>query len=78
MARLNLDHEHIRNQLFKLASLREDERHAVAELIIHLSDVDDWYPEALRRELHKLQSSGTISEADRHAVEKSFFPEHNW
>lgn len=78
MARLNLDHEHIRNQLYKLSSLHEAERHAVAELIIHLSDIDDWYPEALRRELRKLQSAGAISEADRHAVEKSFFPEHGW
>lgn len=78
MAHLNLDHEHIRNQLYKLSALHEAQRLAVAELIIHLSDIDDWYPESLRRELHKLQSAGTINEAGRHAVEKSFFPEHAW
>lgn len=78
MARLNLDHGYIRARLAQLPSLRQAERNAVVKLVSRLSDADDWYPEVLRRELRKLQSAGTISETDRHAVEKAFFPDHAW
>ncbi len=78
MTRLNLTHEQVHSRLLKLLTLKPSERDAVAKLAIHLSDADDWYPEALRRELRKLQATGTISETDRHAVEKEFFPEHGW
>jgi len=78
MARLNMDHEHVRSQLYRIVNLHDIARHAVGDLIIKLSDADDWYPEALRRELLKLQHAGELSEANRHVVEKVFFPEHSW
>lgn len=78
MSKLNLTHEQIRSRLLKLGSLQQAERDAVAKAVIHLSEIDDWYPDALRRELRKLQSANAISETDRHVIEKEFFPEHGW
>ncbi len=78
MAHLSLSHDQIHNQLVKLSSLSQSDRDAVFKLITHLSGIEDWYPQALRRELQILQAENVISETDRHAVEHAFFPEHTW
>ena len=78
MAYLNLSHEQIRAKLFSIPAAHQAERDAAVGLVIHLSDIDDWYPESLRRELQKLESAGTITQAYRHAVEHGFFPERGW
>jgi hypothetical protein len=78
MTRLNLTHEQVRSRLLKFPSIHQDKREAVAQSVIHLSEMDDWYPDALRRELRKLQSKGLLNEAERHLIEKEFFPEHAW
>lgn len=78
MPSLHKTHDGIRTDLYHLSSLQSAEREAVAEAIIRLSDGDDWYPESLRRRLKELQSQRVISETDRHAVEKHFFPDHQW
>lgn len=78
MAHLPFSHEEVRAKLFHLPTLSEKERGGIVETLFALSDRDAWYPDALRRELKRLQSSGGISETDRHAVEKLFFPDHRW
>lgn len=78
MARLNWTHDQVRSKLYSISSLHEDVRHEIAELIIKLSDADDWYPDALRRSLHSLQDLGSLQEVDRHTIEKTFFPDHAW
>jgi hypothetical protein len=80
MARIGMTRDEIRTVLFELPALQgqESARHQIADMILRLSEADDWFPDPLRRGLHALQSSGLISEFDRHAVEKAFFPEHQW
>lgn len=78
MARLNITHDQVRSRMYGMSALREQTRHDVAELIIKLSDADDWYPESLRRGLHALQDHGALTESERHSVEKAFFPDHAW
>jgi hypothetical protein len=78
MANLNLTHEQIRTHMFGMHQLAEHERHAAADALIKLQTKDDWHPEALRRELHALQSAGKLNEATRHVIEKKFFPGHTW
>ena len=78
MPRLNWTHDQVRNKLYSVSSLHENVRHEIAELIIKLSDLDDWYPDALRRKLHALQDLGSLKEIDRHTIEKTFFPDHVW
>lgn len=78
MPRLPFSHEEVRAKLFHVPTLNEKERHDVAETMFALSERDAWFPDALRRELKRLQSSGGISETDRHAVERLFFPDHGW
>ena len=80
MSRINLTLEEIRDLLFHLPVLegKETARHQIADMMMHLSGADDWFPEPLHRALINLQTSGVISELQRHAVEKAFFPEHTW
>lgn len=78
MAHIQHSHEEVRALLFKIPTLGHVEREKVAEVIFHLSDQDQWFPDALRRELRGLQAQGDVSELDRHAVEKAFFPDHDW
>lgn len=78
MARLNLTHEQIRSKMYAMSGLHEATRSAIADLIIRLSDADDWYPESFRRGLRALQDLGTLADGERHNVEKAFFPDHTW
>ncbi|HWQ99659.1 MAG TPA: hypothetical protein VN397_02305 [Candidatus Methylomirabilis sp.] len=79
MPHLSMSHDAVRHELNGISSLSSQvERDAVANVVIKLSDGNAWYPDTLRRELKSIQAKGTISEIDRHAVEKKFFPEHAW
>lgn len=78
MPHLQLTADQVRSKLFSISSLQEKEREEVAELMMAMSLSDAWFPDALRRKLHDLQDKGAISETDRHAVEKAFFPDHTW
>ena len=75
---IHMTHDQIRAQTFGMHQLAEHERHAASDLIIKMQGKQDWHPDALRRELHKLQSAGKLNETSRHAIEQKFFPGHSW
>ncbi|MFZ2804568.1 MAG: hypothetical protein WA001_05085 [Patescibacteria group bacterium] len=78
MANINLTHDQVRSKLFGMSSLSESTRSSVADLIIHLSDAGDWYPESFRRGLQSMQGLGSLTDNQRHELENVFFPGHAW
>lgn len=75
---LHMTHEQIRAHTFAMHNLAEHERHAAGDAIIKLQGQQSWHPDSLRRELHKLQSTGKLTESARHTIEQKFFPGHSW
>lgn len=78
MSILNLTHDDIRKKIYGISALNDAKRKAVTDLIMHLNAESEWYPDPFHREMKALQANGTLTEFDRKAVEKEFFPDHSW
>lgn len=77
MSLLNQTHEQIHGRLYGISSLGDSQRKEVAHAIHALNQKGDWYPESFHRTMKSLQASGKLTEFERHAIAKEFFPGHS-
>jgi len=78
MSILNQTHDEIHKRLYGITSLNDAKRKAVMDEILHLNAADDWFPDAFHRKIRALQQNDIVTEFERKAVEKEFFPDHSW
>lgn len=77
MSILNQTHEQIHGRLYGISSLGDSQRKEIAKAIHDLNQKGDWHPEAMQRTMKQLQAKGHLSDFERHAISKEFFPGHS-
>ena len=75
---LNMTHDAIRSMIHRISPLNDHQRQAVYDLVMHLNQEDEWYPDRFHKGMKTLQQNGVMTEFDRKAVEKALFPDHAW
>ena len=76
MSILNQTHEQIHGRLFGISSLNDAKRQAVSKAIQSMNAKGDFFPESMHRNMKALEQSGTLTQFERHAIMKEFFPGH--
>lgn len=74
MSTLKQTHEELQKRLYQLSILNEKQRKAIFDIIQTLNSQNNWYSNAFHKKLKELDESGILSEFERKAIEKEFFP----